>query len=299
MSVVPFLSLSGAPGVTTLACLVASTWAGQGPVAVVECDPSGGDLAARFGLTPAVGWSSLSAATRRTGPSTPLAAHLQPLPGGLPVLVGTHEGAPVPAHAPAAGVVRAGFSHDAPPGVAIVDLGRALPGPVDPDGWLGAADYAVLVVGDDPSAALRVRGRASELLERTGGRLGLVVVGGTTYRCQELAEFTGIAALCDIPFDPQGAAVASGASSAGRRLERSRLLASARRLGDGIAARTGAPGAQPDPTDGTAEPLTEPLTETRLEPAPVSGGARSPMASLLSSMRPTGRRSRALVDGAI
>ena len=65
MTVVSLLSVKGAPGVTTLSCLVASLWAGPGPVAVVEADPAGGDLAARFGLTSTLGWTSLAAAGSR------------------------------------------------------------------------------------------------------------------------------------------------------------------------------------------------------------------------------------------
>ena len=87
MTLVGMLSLKGAPGVTTLSCLVATTWPEGGPLVVVEADPVGGDLAGRFGLSSALGWSSLSSAVRRSGRSTPLRPHLQYLPGGLPVLV--------------------------------------------------------------------------------------------------------------------------------------------------------------------------------------------------------------------
>ncbi len=251
MTLVPILSLSGAPGVTTLACLVASTWPVQGSVLVVECDPSGGDLAARFGLTSTVGWRSLAAAVRRTGTTTPLDPHLQGLPGGLPVLIGAEEGTSPAADGPEAQVVRAGPGGDRGAGVVVVDLGRAPRDRTDTGGWLAAGDLSILVVRDDAAAALRVRDRATELLDRTDGRLGLVVVGGSTFRCRELAEFTGIAPLGDVAFDPESAAVASGASGAGRRLERSRLLASARRVGERVADRTGDGALREHPVEGT------------------------------------------------
>jgi len=87
MTSVGVFSLKGAPGVTTLSCLLAATWPTPCPLVVVEADPAGGDLAGRFGLSPTLGWSSLSAAIRRSGRSAPLGPHLQHLPGGLPVLV--------------------------------------------------------------------------------------------------------------------------------------------------------------------------------------------------------------------
>ena len=59
MRVVTFVSVKGAPGVTTLACLVAATWPDHRRVAVVEADPFGGDLAARFRLSTALGMVQL------------------------------------------------------------------------------------------------------------------------------------------------------------------------------------------------------------------------------------------------
>lgn len=291
MTLVPVLSLSGAPGVTTLACLVASTWPDQGSVLVVECDPSGGDLAARFGLTSTVGWRSLAAAVRRTGPTTPLHPHLQGLPGGLPVLIGAEEGTPLAADGPEARVVRAGPDGDRGDGVVVVDLGRAPRGLTDIGGWLEAGDLSILVVRDDAAAALRVRDRATELLDRTDGRLGLVVVGGSTFRCRELAEFTGIAALGDVAFDPQNAAVASGASGASRRLERSRLLASARRVGERVATRTREGALSEHLVDGSDHHALD----GRATPPSVD---RTSVRSHLSSRRAVGRRSSASLDGA-
>ncbi len=285
MTVVPILSLSGAPGVTTVACLLASTWPATGPVAVVECDPSGGDLAARFGLSAAVGWTSLSAAVRRAGASTSLDSHLQQLPGGLPVLVGARAGCQVPADASEARLVRVAFSSQAGDGLAVIDLGRL---PVVKDGaggWLSAADYTIVMVRDDAAAALRVRERAKELIELTEGRVGVVVVGDTAFRSRELAEFTGLAPLGDIPFDPASARVASGESGAGRRLERSRLLASTRRVAEAVGDRTGDVAMHDVASDCVVVP-----TSTR-EPDRPSGESPG------SSAQTDDGRAHALVDG--
>ena len=295
MTVVSVVSVSGAPGVTTLACLLASTWAGPGPVAVVECDPSGGDLAARFGLSSSVGWPSLTAAVRRTGGSTPLDPHLQHLPGGLPVLVGAHPGPPVASDGYEAGVVRSwsvadgggGIGRDrggGGNGLVVVDLGRVPHGPGATDGWLEAADWTVVVVRDEPAGAVRVRQQAAELLDRTGGRLGLVVVGVNGFRCRELSALTGLVPLGDVPFDPDSAAVASGVSGAGRRLDRSQLLAEVRRVGAVVAGQT--VGTRPDPTGADPDAM----------PDGDSVGVRSKTGARWSSIWPLGRR--LLVHGA-
>ncbi len=48
-------SLKGSPGVTTWALALAACWPRPASAVLVECDPSGGSLAARFGLAPAPG----------------------------------------------------------------------------------------------------------------------------------------------------------------------------------------------------------------------------------------------------
>ena len=88
MSLFALASLKGAPGVTTLACLVAATWPLDRRVVVAECDPFGGDLAARFELSTAKGCLSLATAARRDPEAVVADPHMQRLPGGLEVLVG-------------------------------------------------------------------------------------------------------------------------------------------------------------------------------------------------------------------
>src|ERR1019366_10538581 len=48
-------SAKGAPGVTTLACVLGAVWPTHRAVVVAECDPSGGDLAGRFALSTRTG----------------------------------------------------------------------------------------------------------------------------------------------------------------------------------------------------------------------------------------------------
>jgi len=88
MSMVAFAAAKGAPGVTTAAAAVAAVWPAERGVLLAECDPGGGDLAARFGLPAQPGLVSLAAAARRELDAAMVAQHTQTLPGGLRVLVG-------------------------------------------------------------------------------------------------------------------------------------------------------------------------------------------------------------------
>src|SRR5437763_930180 len=63
MGVVVFCTGKSA-GVSTLALAVAARWPQPGAALLVEADPAGGDLAARFGLRPAPGLTSAAAAGR-------------------------------------------------------------------------------------------------------------------------------------------------------------------------------------------------------------------------------------------
>src|SRR5436190_24003786 len=93
MSLVMVASVKGSPGVTTLGLALAATW--PRPALLAELDPEGGDLryrlraadGERFSASPGL---STYAAEIMDGPD--VRAHVQELPGGLPVLVGV-EGA--------------------------------------------------------------------------------------------------------------------------------------------------------------------------------------------------------------
>ena len=90
MTIVTICSSKGSPGVTTLACAIAATWPQNRRILLAECDPSGGDIAARFGMSAKRGMTSLVLESRSSqGSALPnVERHLQRLPGGLEVLVG-------------------------------------------------------------------------------------------------------------------------------------------------------------------------------------------------------------------
>jgi MinD-like ATPase involved in chromosome partitioning or flagellar assembly len=94
VALLPLCSVKGAPGVTTAACALGAVWPERRPTPiVVECDPAGGDLAARFGLEVTRGVVSLTVALERehdvaaAANRNPLLEHAQQLRGGLQVVV--------------------------------------------------------------------------------------------------------------------------------------------------------------------------------------------------------------------
>ncbi len=126
-------SLKGSPGVTTLATALGARWpAGENPI-VVEADPAGGDLMARFRLQRLTGpgQPGCSRTSAATEPGL-LAQHTQHLPGGLRVVARAGRGRAGPRRAVGAGLrcrrrpLRR--AADQPGTPVIVDCGR-----VDPD----------------------------------------------------------------------------------------------------------------------------------------------------------------------
>jgi hypothetical protein len=89
MTIISVCSAKGSPGVSTLACALGAVWPPDRQVVVVECDPSGGDLAARFGLSAKRGTTSLMLECRRLAiGAVQVSDHVQILAGGLEVIAG-------------------------------------------------------------------------------------------------------------------------------------------------------------------------------------------------------------------
>ena len=234
MTIVAFASIKGSPGMTTLACLVGATWPEERKVMVVECDPSGGDLAARFRLSSRIGWHSLISADRRSEPGALVESHLQQLPGGLEVLVGPTGREASETDRAMVTILAAATSSSEGPWDVLVDLGRLLPGDSKAADWLDVSDVVVIGLRSDAASVIQVRQRTPHL-SQWADRLALVVIGAHCHSSAELEEFTGIPVLGEIPFDPQAAAVAAGERGGARRLSRSLLCTSAVRLATRLA----------------------------------------------------------------
>jgi hypothetical protein len=243
VTIVTFASVKGAPGVTTLASLVGATWPAGRQALLVECDPSGGDLAARFRLSSRTGWSSLLASSRRSASMVALEPHLQRLPGGLDVLVSPVGPRPESRSIEwerACLALRswAGGAPDTAPRDLLLDLGRLCPGDERSEEWLHAADRIVLCMRSDGASAMQLAVRVGSDLARWRECLGLVVVGTDGYSGRAIEKFTGVPVVAEILFDSRSASIADGARKGERRLGRSSLAAESKRLALALAPPT-------------------------------------------------------------
>lgn len=244
MSVVVVMGGKAAPGATTTALALACTWPASGRL-VVEADPDGGVLAARFGLGHEPGLVSLAAAARRDLDAGTVGAHTQPLGDhGLAALAAP----PVPGQV--IGALRAlgtglaaalGSMGDV--GVA-VDVGRAWPDAPAVRPLVERADGVLVVARPrlEEVGQLRARWQAARALNR---HVGVILIGHSPYAPGEVG-----AALdpVDAPLvvwgvlddDALGADVLNGRRFAPPwGLRKSQLLRSARRVATDAAARLG------------------------------------------------------------
>lgn len=241
MGVVAFGAVRSA-GVTTTIAAVAATWPSSRRVLMVEADPSGGTLAACFGLPTEPGLVSLAAAGRRRVEPGLVWAHTQPAP---------HEGALLLAGPVAAEQARAALdmTGDLLAGLGrldadvLVDCGRLDPtSPAVP--LFTAADLAVLVARPQ----LPDLQHLADWLQRhrpAAAELGTVLVGPAGFAAADIAETLGVPVWGQLPHDPAGVAALSSGPSRG--LSRSPVTRHARSLAETLTARL--------PLSAVAEPL--------------------------------------------
>jgi MinD-like ATPase involved in chromosome partitioning or flagellar assembly len=238
MSMVAFGSLKGGPGVTTGTLALAGVW--PGPVMIAECDPSGGDLAARFGLPPAPGLLSLASQSRHQLRTASLWSHLQRLPGGgVPVLLGVQEAEQAAALDRLWGLLPralAGLDMDV-----LVDCGR-LAADARTKHLVNAADLTVVVVQPTVEEITHLEWRL-DALEQSGRQTAVVLAGEAPYDRRTVASQLAtdglrapvLGALAD---DPEAAAELCGRPRHRRSvLARSYLVRSARELADRLTER--------------------------------------------------------------
>jgi MinD-like ATPase involved in chromosome partitioning or flagellar assembly len=246
MSVLALASAKGAPGVTTAAVALGAVWPRR--VLLVEADPAGGDLAARFHLPPEPNLVSLGMVARR-GQLTPeqVWGHTQRLPRGLEVLTGLRAGD----QARGLGRLWSLLPTVLPQleGDVLVDCGRLVADTAAED-LVRRADLLVLVARPTVEGVLHLANRL-EALGRLGVAAEVVLVGEQPFDragVQQALAGEGITApvrgvLAD---DPRGAAMLAGHPGRERWLQRaSPLVRSARSLADDLLARrTPAPSRQ-------------------------------------------------------
>ncbi|MEE2037563.1 hypothetical protein Q8791_10055 [Nocardiopsis sp. CT-R113] len=217
--IIAVCSLSGAPGVTTLATALAAVWP-TGPLTVpvlVEADASGGDLAVWHRLSGRPGLVSLAASVRagtaelspaeERGTHRALFRHSAEIPGGLRAVT-----APPTAHE--ASAVVAALAHRIQilrGGVSVVDLGRVMPGTAGAH-LLSLADVAVVTVAGDDAAQIYRLSRCRDVLDalaENGTTVGLAV-RDSRFSAAEITAETGFPVWAELPHDPTGAGYLRG-----------------------------------------------------------------------------------------
>jgi hypothetical protein len=229
-------SRKASPGVTTLAALLCAYWDASRSRLLLEADPDGGALAARWsdshGLTWDPGLLALST-DRRPLSSETLPEVAQPVADGVWVSAappGAEQVAGALSRLGSAGVAELAASDN----MIVADCGRLRP------------DSAALpVAAGSALTMLVVRGRLDEVhalvpavdeLTAAGCRLGLVVIEAGPYRPVEVASSLGLELVGSLPCDERAAATFNRHGlTAGRRFTRSLLAAAAMRLVSSVA----------------------------------------------------------------
>jgi hypothetical protein len=195
--VVAICSVKDAPGVSTLALGLAALWPDEPGVVLAECDPSGGDLAARFGHYPDPGLLSLAAAARGGPGQVDLAGHTQRLGSGADVVLAPPGEAAAAGVATLAGGGRGVLRHVAARRTVIVDVGRIYRG--GPGLALAsAADHVLVVCGASLAAQAQVAARLEWLRPAVAGRLWLVRAG-RGYHPEEISRDLGVPVIWSVP----------------------------------------------------------------------------------------------------
>ncbi len=267
-------SLKGSPGATTLALALADRWpADGGEPLVVEADPAGGDLGARFGVA-GRGLVSLAAAGRRGGQPRPLAEHVQQLPGGLQVLpapAGAEHARQVLAELGGGGWSLLWAAAQADDRTVIVDCGRLDPlTPAAPA--LRAADVLLLVVRprDDELAHLAARIHVVQGWQVPAWYVVVVAEPGRTpdYRMRDITRVLGPRVLGPLPYDLAAAGVLAGRRQSRSGIGRTRLGRTVTRMAGYLAASVPAEPAPP------GLPAAPPGGDGRVALPPTRTGAR-------------------------
>lgn len=222
MTIWALTSLHGAPGVTTLGLALATAWprVNHRPVLLVEADPTGGVLAARFDGHMRLDRSlaSLAVALRHGWDHVAALECARELTPGVPVVVAPPAGEQVRS-ALAAGGDRLAAALASGDVDVIVDAGRLGPDPATLD-LLRRATVAVVVTRARLEDAALLRSRAGPLAA-AGVEAGLVVSGHDPYEPGELAEAVRLPLLGTLPHDPGAVSLLGEGDGSPRRLRRS------------------------------------------------------------------------------
>ena len=239
------LSVKGSPGATTTALALSAMWPPQPPAVLIEADPAGGDLAARFRLPGWPGLVSLAAALRKDADPLAVVAHAQPVLGGRVAVVAGAWGAQQ-ANAAVSVLAAAGPQWaDAPSPLMIVDCGRwdAASPAMD---LVQAADVVLLLARPDVDELAQLAARRPTA-SRWRGVPGLVLIGRGGYPPDQIRDALQLPIMAVLPRDVRSAAVLRGAACANPGFQRRPLFRAAARLAGLLHAHGTAPVHPQDP----------------------------------------------------
>ncbi|MFY1674040.1 hypothetical protein ACN27G_29490 [Plantactinospora sp. WMMB334] len=199
-------SVKAAPGATTLALGLAALWPRPDCV-VIECDPSGGDLWARFGHHPEPGLSGLAAAPPWRGP-IPESFRQRLSVGADAVLAIPGDGATAAVRTlvdKSIGTLR----QAATSATVVLDVGRLDRG--SPSIALAAAaDHVLLLAAPTLAEQAQVGARLPWLTRTLAGRLWLVRAGRGGHNSYELSRDLNVSVIGTVPRGRWGAGVLAG-----------------------------------------------------------------------------------------
>lgn len=225
MRIVTLASVRGAPGVTTTALLLASTFT---DAVLVEADLDGGVLAVRYGLGREPGLTTFAASRIDDGDGW--RAHAQDA-GGVPVLVGPD------AQAASASLWRTAgerITHGlvAADGVAVVDAGRLrslVPIAI-------ASDLCAVLVSPVADQLIALTHLLPTLRQSIRGQVAVVLVGEGPYQAADVEGSLEVTVLGELPDDRDAANALRNGTGSKARLARSRLARAVTALGAQVGA---------------------------------------------------------------
>ena len=221
MTVIALASARGAPGVSTLAWSLASTWPTSRRLLLIEADPAGGILTARLRRGSERGWASLAATGRHHLSPAMIEAHSDEIGQGVWLL-------PTPPSPARTATVMTSLGERLAAvlaeweGDVLIDCGRTA-GSEPSVSLLRAADRLLLVVRPEVD---EIQVTAATMPELSSDRLppvSLAVVGSRPYKPGEVANVLQLPLAASVPWDP-AAAAAVWLNPAGWRVRRSPLL---------------------------------------------------------------------------
>lgn len=254
-------SAHGSPGVSTALQLIAALWPTSGAVpVVVECDASGGVLAARFELSLTPGFVTLAESLRKYE-SPALLDNAQRLPSGVACVPISPSATAASAQLRSAGATLGGYLSSSGHPV-LVDAGTVLPdSKISPS--IVSAGMALWFVHPNREELLVLRHRLAECSQPE--QVAVCLVGDKPYNAQQVADGLEVEVIHTLPTDRRGA-MAVNLGGDDRFLRRSPLARSCAQLAATLHARL----------EASNRPSQEPLPMQPANPSPAESSASAP-----------------------